>query len=127
MARENEAIFQCRHVTEARQTACDCVTNVLTECYLSTVDTSKRICIQYVHVGSIRCLSECRTVYECTICSASPLIHMHCSHSCSDLNPVLLVCLFSSNMLSYYVRCFMQYFSKNFQVFTNFPDVPGIF
>ncbi len=40
------------------------------ECYLSTAGTSKRIRIQYIYVGFIRCLGKCRTVYECTIHSA---------------------------------------------------------
>ncbi len=42
----------------------------ITERYSSTVGTSKEIHIQYVY-GSIRCLGECRTVYKCTIGSAS--------------------------------------------------------
>ncbi len=34
-------------------------------------------CVQYVYVGSIRCLGKFRTVYKCTIHSASALVHMH--------------------------------------------------
>ncbi len=65
---ENDANVQCRRVTEARQTAFGCVTNVrrTAECYPSTVGTSNGIRVQYVHVGSIRCLGECRTIYKFT-------------------------------------------------------------
>ncbi len=34
------------------------------ECYLLTVGTSKGSRIQYIYVGSIRCLGECWTVYK---------------------------------------------------------------
>ncbi len=52
----------------ARQTAFGCVTNIrrTSKCYLSTVGTSKGICVQYIFVGSIRCLGECRTIYKFT-------------------------------------------------------------
>ncbi len=80
---ENEAIVQCRCVTEARQTAFSYVTNVrqTAKCYPSTVGTSKRIRIQYIYVGPICCLGKCRIVYECTILFASPLVRMRHSHS----------------------------------------------
>ncbi len=74
---ENDANDRCRCV-ETKQTAFGCATNVrrTAECYSSTVSTSKGIRIQCVYVGSIRCLGECRTVYECTI-------------HCADVNPAL--------------------------------------
>ncbi len=58
---ENEAIVECRCVTESKQTAFDCATNIrqTAEQYPSTVCTSKGICIQYIYVGFIRCLGEC--------------------------------------------------------------------
>ncbi len=66
--REKDANVRCRHVTKARQTAFGCVTNVwrTVECYPSTVGTSKGIRVQYVYVGSIRCLGECRTIFKFT-------------------------------------------------------------
>ncbi len=75
---QNDANFQCRRVTEVRQTAFGCATNIrqIAECYPPTVGTAKGICIQCVYVGSIHCLRECQTVYECTIHSASALVHM---------------------------------------------------
>ncbi len=65
---ENDANVRCRRISEARQTAFGCVTNVrrTAECYPSTVGTSKGIRIQYVYVGSIRCLGERRTIYKST-------------------------------------------------------------
>ncbi len=91
---ENEAIVQCRCVTEARQTAFGCATNVpqTAKCYPLTVGTSKGICIQYIYVGSICCLGKCRIVYTCTIHSA--LTRQHASFafsfcSRSGVNPAL--------------------------------------
>ncbi len=71
-------IVQYRRITEGRQTAFGCATNVrqTAKCYPSTVSTSKGIHIQYVYVGSIRCHGKCRTVYEPTIHSASALNRM---------------------------------------------------
>ncbi len=37
--------------------------------------------------GSIRCLSECQTVFKCSICSASPCFYLHRLHLHSDVNP----------------------------------------
>ncbi len=84
---ENEVIVQCRRVTKARQKAFGYTTNIrqTAECYPSTAGTSKRIGIQYNYIGSIRCLRECRTVFECTIHSTSPLVCI--CHSRSDVNP----------------------------------------
>ncbi len=61
---ENEANIWWWHVTKARQTALICKTDVqrTVEWYASTVGTSKRICIQYIYIGFIRCLCVCRTV-----------------------------------------------------------------
>ncbi len=82
-------IVKSRHVTETRQTAFGSVTNVrrTAECDLSTVGTSKGIRIQYVYVGSICCLGECRTVYQCAIHSALALARMSRSHA--DVHPAL--------------------------------------
>ncbi len=65
---ENDANVRCRRVPEARQTAFGYVTNVrrTAECYPSTVGTLKGIRVQYVYVGSIRCLGERRTIYKFT-------------------------------------------------------------
>ncbi len=57
------------------------------ECYLLTVDTSKGIRIQYVYVGSIRCLNKCQTVYNGTKHSVWPRLRM--CRSCSNVNPAL--------------------------------------
>ncbi len=76
---KNDANVWCRHVTEVRQTAFGCATNVQQTaewCYSSTVGTSKGIRIQYVYVGSIRYLGQCQTVYECIIHSASALFRI---------------------------------------------------
>ncbi len=54
-----------------------------------TISTSKGMCIQYVYVGSIRCCSECVTVYKMYRMFASPRFHMLHSHSHSDVNPAL--------------------------------------
>ncbi len=63
---ENKVIVWCRCVTEARQAVFGCATNVwqTAKHYLSTVGTSKGICIQYVYNGYIRCHGKCRTVYK---------------------------------------------------------------
>ncbi len=68
VAFENDANIRCKRVTEARQTAFGCATNVrrTAECYPLTVSTSKGIRVQYVYVGSIRCFGECRTIYKFT-------------------------------------------------------------
>ncbi len=81
---ENDVNVRFRCVTKVRQTAFECAINIgqTAECYPSTVGTSKGICIQYVYVGSIRCLGECWTVYKCIIHSASALVYMYHSHSC---------------------------------------------
>ncbi len=65
---KNDANIRCRRIPEAKQTAFSCVTNVrrTAECYPSTVGTSKGIRVQYVYVGSIRCLGERRTIYRFT-------------------------------------------------------------
>ncbi len=65
---ENDANVRCRRIPEARQTAFGCVTNVrrTAKYYPPTAGTSKGICVQYVYVGSIRCLGECRTIYKFT-------------------------------------------------------------
>ncbi len=65
---ENDANVWCRCIPEARQTAFGFVTNVrrTAKCYPSTVGTSKGIRVQYVYVGSIRCLGECWTIYKFT-------------------------------------------------------------
>ncbi len=65
---ENDANVWCWCVTEARQTAFGCATNVrqTAECYSSTVGTSKGIRIQYLYVGLICCLVECQTIYRFT-------------------------------------------------------------
>ncbi len=91
VACKNEAIVWYRRVTEVRQTAFGCVTNVwqTVEHYPSTVGTSKGICIQYIYVKSILCLGECRTVCRCTIHSASHRFRMCRLHS--DVNPALCV------------------------------------
>ncbi len=70
-----------------------CATNIrqTAECYLSTVGTSKVILIQYVYVGSIRCLCECRTVYKCTIRSALPRFRMRHSLFAFRCKPDLMV------------------------------------
>ncbi len=49
---ENDVNVWCRRVTEARQTAFGCATNVwqIAELYPSTVGTSKRIRIQYTYM-----------------------------------------------------------------------------
>ncbi len=77
---ENEAIVQGKRVTEARQTAFGCATNVrqTVECYPSTISTSKEIRIQYIYVGLIRCLGECRTVYEYTVPYILPRLSSAC-------------------------------------------------
>ncbi len=49
---------------------------------------SHTICL---NVRSIRCISKCRTVYKCTVHSASPRFHMSRSCSHSDVNPALKV------------------------------------
>ncbi len=53
-------------MTEVRQTAFSYAMNVrqTAERYPSTVGTLKGIHIQYVYVGSIWCIGECRTVYQ---------------------------------------------------------------
>ncbi len=120
MACENEAIVQCRSVTVAKQTVFGFATNVrqMAECYPSTFVTSNWIHMQYIYVWSIRCLSEFRTVYECTIHSASPLIRMCRSHSHSDLNPALglsWLVLFHSTL--YYIIIYLSFtftFSEKF-------------
>ncbi len=65
---ENDANVRCRRIPEARQTAFGCAMNVrqTAECYPSTVGTSKKIRVQYVYVGLIRCLGECPTIYKFT-------------------------------------------------------------
>ncbi len=117
MACENEAIVYCRPVSEARQTAFGCATNIwqTAKHYPLTISTSKGIRIQYVYVGSIRCLGECQIVYKCTIHSASSRFHMRHSHS--DVNPALLFrfMLFSCHM-SVVVSC-----SVKFSVFVGLP------
>ncbi len=57
---ENLVNVRCRRVTEARQTAFGCATNIwqTDKCYPSTVGTSKGIHMQYVYVGSICCLGK---------------------------------------------------------------------
>ncbi len=70
---ENNANVRYRRVTEVRQTEFG---------YPSTVGTSKGIRIQYVYVESIRCIGKFRTVYECTIHSASALTRIRIPFAC---------------------------------------------
>ncbi len=91
----NKMQMRMRHVktkwriTKMRQTAFTfvCAANIwrTPEQYPPTVDTSMGIHIQYIYVGSIWCLGECRTVHKCTIHSASTRFCMRQSHS--DVNP----------------------------------------
>ncbi len=81
---KNYANVRCRRVIKARQTAFSCATNIrqTAKCYLSTVGTSKGIHIQYIYVGSSRCLGKCWTVYECTVHSASALVRIRVPFAC---------------------------------------------
>ncbi len=65
---ENDAHVRCRRIPQERQTAFSCVTNIrqTAKYYPSTVGTSKGIRVQYVYVGPICCLGECRTIYKFT-------------------------------------------------------------
>ncbi len=81
-------------------------------CYPSTVGISKGICIQYVYIWLIRCLSESRTVYECTIHSAQGLM---VNTRSSGKNPERCCCF--APLFGIFERNLCL---KKFQIFFNF-------